>query len=187
MLSFASRESLNFRRVESSSALLVRARNKARRAPIAPAQPAAPVATGLTRTRTDGPTERVCMAPHRRSPRFPERARHSRRVRCLGCGPAPRRVLELDGLTMIDSSGAIVSLFKRVKASGGAVDIKGVSGQPLAICKLGLHVVGQRRRRLDPRLVDGVCLPRRAGTFGVADRAGIAGHDTRAARGVVSG
>ena len=32
-----------------------------------------------------------------------------------------------------------------------------------------------------------VCLPRRAGTFGVPDRAGIAGHDTRAARGVVSG
>jgi anti-sigma B factor antagonist len=47
-------------------------------------------------------------------------------------------VLELSGLTMLDSSGvgAIVSLFKRVKASGGCVVVKGVQAQPLAVCKL---------------------------------------------------
>ncbi len=46
--------------------------------------------------------------------------------------------LDLDGLTMLDSSGvgAIVSLFKRVKASGGALVVEGIHGQPLAIFKL---------------------------------------------------
>src|SRR5215212_2403759 len=41
--------------------------------------------------------------------------------------------LDLDGLTMVDSSGvgAIVSLFKRVKASGGALVVEGIHGQPL--------------------------------------------------------
>jgi len=50
----------------------------------------------------------------------------------------PLVVLELDGLIMLDSSGvgAIVSLFKRVKASGGHVVVKGVQAQPLAVCKL---------------------------------------------------
>ena len=47
-------------------------------------------------------------------------------------------VLELDGLVMLDSSGvgAIVSLFKRVRASGGRVVVTGVQAQPLAVCKL---------------------------------------------------
>jgi anti-sigma B factor antagonist len=50
----------------------------------------------------------------------------------------PLVVLHLDGLTMLDSSGvgAIVSLFKRVKATGGCVVLKGVQNQPLAVCKL---------------------------------------------------
>lgn len=52
---------------------------------------------------------------------------------------APRRVvLDLDELTMLDSSGvgALVSLFKRVKASGGRFVVRGMQGQPLAVCKL---------------------------------------------------
>ena len=46
--------------------------------------------------------------------------------------------LDLEGLTMLDSSGvgAIVSLFKRVKAAGGRIKVKGVKNQPLAVCKL---------------------------------------------------
>ena len=46
--------------------------------------------------------------------------------------------LDLEGLKTIDSSGvgAVVSLFKRVKANGGAVVVKNVKGQPLAILKL---------------------------------------------------
>ncbi len=51
----------------------------------------------------------------------------------------PERVLlELDGVSMLDSSGvgAIISLFKRVKAAGGHVDVKGVRGQPLQVCRL---------------------------------------------------
>ncbi len=46
--------------------------------------------------------------------------------------------LDLDGLTMLDSSGvgAIVSLFKRVKATGGIVIVEGIHGQPLAIFQL---------------------------------------------------
>ena len=47
-------------------------------------------------------------------------------------------ILELDALVMLDSSGvgAIVSLFKRVKANGGCVLVKGVHSQPLAVFKL---------------------------------------------------
>jgi anti-sigma B factor antagonist len=51
----------------------------------------------------------------------------------------PRKVVvELSGLRLIDSSGvgAIVSLFKRVRAAGGEVTVKGVRDQPLAIFKL---------------------------------------------------
>lgn len=49
-----------------------------------------------------------------------------------------RVVLELDGLTFLDSSGvgAIVGLFKRIRAAGGDVVMKGVTGQPLTVCKL---------------------------------------------------
>jgi anti-sigma B factor antagonist len=51
----------------------------------------------------------------------------------------PRRVtVDLENLNLIDSSGvgAIVSLFKRVKANGGAVVVVGAREQPLAVLKL---------------------------------------------------
>lgn len=49
-----------------------------------------------------------------------------------------RVIVDLGQLTMLDSSGvgAIVSLFKRVKAAGGSVVVIGVQNQPLAVCKL---------------------------------------------------
>jgi anti-sigma B factor antagonist len=50
----------------------------------------------------------------------------------------PRVVVELEELTLIDSSGvgAIVSLYKRVKADGGQVVVVGAREQPLAVLKL---------------------------------------------------
>jgi anti-sigma B factor antagonist len=48
----------------------------------------------------------------------------------------PDRVLvELSRLRLIDSTGvgAIVSLFKRVRAYGGKFEVKGVTGQPWTI------------------------------------------------------
>jgi anti-sigma B factor antagonist len=51
----------------------------------------------------------------------------------------PRRVtVDLSELTLLDSSGvgAIVSLYKRVKADGGAVVVVGARNQPLAVLKL---------------------------------------------------
>lgn len=51
----------------------------------------------------------------------------------------PRRVtVDIDKLNLIDSSGvgAIVSLFKRVKANGGTVVVVGAREQPLAVLKL---------------------------------------------------
>jgi anti-sigma B factor antagonist len=51
----------------------------------------------------------------------------------------PRRVtIDLEALTLIDSSGvgAIVSLFKRVKADGGQVVVVHAQDQPLAVLKL---------------------------------------------------
>lgn len=50
-----------------------------------------------------------------------------------------RRVtIDIAKVTMIDSSGigAIVSLFKRVKADGGQVQVVGARDQPLAVFKL---------------------------------------------------
>lgn len=49
-----------------------------------------------------------------------------------------RVTLDLAPLTMIDSSGigAIVSLYKRVKAEGGQVVVTGITGQPLSVFKL---------------------------------------------------
>jgi anti-sigma B factor antagonist len=46
--------------------------------------------------------------------------------------------VDLEGLTLIDSSGvgAIVSLFKRVKADGGQVVVVRAHDQPLAVLKL---------------------------------------------------
>jgi anti-sigma B factor antagonist len=51
----------------------------------------------------------------------------------------PKRVtVDLESLTLIDSSGvgAIVSLFKRVKADGGQVVVVHAQDQPLAVLKL---------------------------------------------------
>jgi anti-sigma B factor antagonist len=51
----------------------------------------------------------------------------------------PNRVtVDLEKLNLIDSSGvgAIVSLFKRVKANGGAVVVVNAREQPLAVLKL---------------------------------------------------
>ncbi|MEM9691053.1 MAG: STAS domain-containing protein [Myxococcota bacterium] len=47
-------------------------------------------------------------------------------------------ILDLAGLRLIDSSGvgAIVWLFKRVKATGGAFEVRGVQGQPRSIFKV---------------------------------------------------
>src|SRR5262245_66090269 len=49
-----------------------------------------------------------------------------------------RVVVDLSALRLIDSSGvgAIVSLYKRVRATGGAVSVVGLRDQPLAIFKL---------------------------------------------------
>ena len=46
--------------------------------------------------------------------------------------------VDLGGLTLLDSSGvgAIVSLFKRLKAQGGQMRVVGAIGQPLAVLKL---------------------------------------------------
>jgi len=51
----------------------------------------------------------------------------------------PKKVtVDFEELTMIDSSGvgAIVSLFKRVKANGGEVVVVKAKDQPLAVLKL---------------------------------------------------
>jgi anti-sigma B factor antagonist len=47
-------------------------------------------------------------------------------------------VVDLSGLRLIDSSGvgSIVSLFRRVRAYGGTVELRGVQDQPLAIFRL---------------------------------------------------
>lgn len=46
--------------------------------------------------------------------------------------------VDLSALRLIDSSGvgAIVSLYKRVRADGGSVVVQGLSDQPLAIFKV---------------------------------------------------
>ncbi|MBX3231189.1 MAG: STAS domain-containing protein [Labilithrix sp.] len=50
----------------------------------------------------------------------------------------PRVVLDLQNVTMIDSSGvgAMVSLFKRIKAEGGVVTVANAHSQPLSVLKL---------------------------------------------------
>jgi anti-sigma B factor antagonist len=50
----------------------------------------------------------------------------------------PRVDVELSGLRLIDSSGvgAIVSLYKRMRAQGGQVAVRGLRDQPLAIFRL---------------------------------------------------
>lgn len=46
--------------------------------------------------------------------------------------------IDLSGLRLIDSSGvgALVSLYKRIRALGGCVHLIGVTGQPLVVFKL---------------------------------------------------
>lgn len=46
--------------------------------------------------------------------------------------------IDLSGLRLIDSSGvgALVSLYKRIRALGGRVHFVGVTGQPLVVFKL---------------------------------------------------
>jgi|SRR3954468_10310218 anti-sigma B factor antagonist len=50
----------------------------------------------------------------------------------------PRIEVDLTSLRMVDSSGvgALVSLYKRVRAQGGAVLLMGLRDQPLAIFRL---------------------------------------------------
>ena len=50
----------------------------------------------------------------------------------------PKVIVSLAGLDLIDSSGVavIVGLYKRIRASGGQVNVVGARDQPLAIFKL---------------------------------------------------
>ncbi len=50
----------------------------------------------------------------------------------------PKVVLDLSSLRVLDSSGvgAIVSLFKSVRADGGNFEVRGVQGQPMSIFKV---------------------------------------------------
>jgi anti-sigma B factor antagonist len=50
----------------------------------------------------------------------------------------PKVRVDLAGLDLIDSSGigAIVALYKRIRANGGQVSVVGMRDQPLAIFKL---------------------------------------------------
>lgn len=56
----------------------------------------------------------------------------------VAAGSVHSVVVDLSELRMIDSSGvgAIVSLYKRVRAKGGRVSVTGLNGQPLAVIKL---------------------------------------------------
>jgi anti-sigma B factor antagonist len=49
-----------------------------------------------------------------------------------------RVIVDASKLTLLDSSGvgAIVSLYKRLKADGGQFSVVGANGQPLAVLKL---------------------------------------------------
>jgi anti-sigma B factor antagonist len=61
-----------------------------------------------------------------------------------------RVVVDLSGLRLVDSSGvgAIVSLFKRVRAEGRQFEVTGVQGQPLQIFQvLRLDQVFRLRER----------------------------------------
>jgi anti-sigma B factor antagonist len=50
----------------------------------------------------------------------------------------PRILVDISGLELIDSSGvaAIVALYKRTRAHGGKVSVRGARDQPLAIFRL---------------------------------------------------
>ena len=127
---------------DAPSALLERGRlaRRARTSSIPPAPPAPAreinVASQMKVTRTDTATEcrlqlegilTVDSAPELRALFDSVVAAQPLRV-----------ILDLDQLTMLDSSGvgAIVSLFKRVKAASGSIVVIGLQNQPLAVCKL---------------------------------------------------
>ena len=57
------------------------------------------------------------------------------RVAAAGHGAV---IIDLSGLRVIDSSGigSIVSLYKRVRAYGGSICVRGARDQPLAIFRL---------------------------------------------------
>jgi anti-sigma B factor antagonist len=66
-------------------------------------------------------------------------------------GGARRIIVDLTGLRLIDSSGvgAIVYLYRKMRAQGGNVVVRGASDQPLAILRL---------LKLDQILLDGAQL-----------------------------
>jgi anti-sigma B factor antagonist len=59
-------------------------------------------------------------------------------VDALASEPGCKLVVDLSELRLVDSSGigVLVSLYKRVRASGGSVKFVGVTAQPLVIFKL---------------------------------------------------
>ena len=56
----------------------------------------------------------------------------------LGDSGAKKVLVDLDGLTLIDSSGVgvLISLFKRVRGGGGQVCFAGVKAQPKEVFRL---------------------------------------------------
>jgi anti-sigma B factor antagonist len=69
----------------------------------------------------------------------------------------PAVEVDLSHLRMIDSSGvgALVSLYKRVRAQGGNVVIKGIRDQPLAIfqlLKLDRYMLRPEKKASPPRV-----------------------------------
>jgi len=65
--------------------------------------------------------------------------------------------VDLSSLRMVDSSGvgALVSLYKRVRAQGGNVVIKGIRDQPLAIfqlLKLDRYMLRPEKKAAPPRV-----------------------------------
>jgi len=108
----------------------------ARTAATSTTEPGVAVDPAMTCTRTDGPdgiTLRIdgvldALTAHDIRAAFDA---------VVAARPA-RLTLELDGLVLVDSSGvgAIVSLYKRIKSSGGAMAVTGVQKQPLAVFKL---------------------------------------------------
>lgn len=61
-----------------------------------------------------------------------------REVVALADGGAKKVVVDLAKLTLIDSTGVgvLISLFKRTRAQGGAVQFAGLGGQPKEIFRL---------------------------------------------------
>jgi len=59
-------------------------------------------------------------------------------VIALGDSGAKKVLVDLDGLTLIDSSGVgvLISLFKRVRSGGGQVCFAGVKAQPKEVFRL---------------------------------------------------